>query len=107
MAASLIVVGVLLLRARPFLKTPAAVAFFALAGLAHGYAYGEAIVGAEQTPLVAYLVGFSLVQLALVFCSYAAARYVDRRRPSLPMLSGVGGALSAAGATFLVLSLTG
>ena len=37
------------------LGTPAWLALFALAGLFHGYAYGEAIVGAESTPLGAYL----------------------------------------------------
>jgi urease accessory protein len=35
------------------------------AGIFHGYAYGESIVGAEGTPLWAYLVGFSLIQLAI------------------------------------------
>ena len=36
------------------------------AGLAHGYAYGEAIVGAEATPLLAYLAGLALIQTALL-----------------------------------------
>ncbi|MDA0266821.1 MAG: HupE/UreJ family protein [Cyanobacteria bacterium] len=36
-----------------------------LAGLFHGYAYGEAIIGAEMTPLVAYLLGFGAIQLAI------------------------------------------
>ena len=106
-AASLIAGGVLLLTAKGFFKSSAVVAFFALAGLAHGYAYGEAIVGAEQTPLIAYLVGFSIVQLALALCGYATARFIDRKRPALPMLKGVGGALSVAGAAFLALSFTG
>ncbi len=35
------------------------------AGLFHGYAYGEAIVGAEPTPLLAYLVGLTMVQGAI------------------------------------------
>lgn len=34
----------------------------ALAGIFHGYAYGEAIFGAEPAPLVAYLIGFCLIQ---------------------------------------------
>ncbi|MGK7951606.1 MAG: HupE/UreJ family protein [Xenococcaceae cyanobacterium] len=34
----------------------------AIAGLFHGYAYGEAIIGAENTPLFAYLFGFMLIQ---------------------------------------------
>ena len=37
----------------------------AIAGLFHGYAYGEAIIGAENTPLFAYLFGFMLIQLLI------------------------------------------
>lgn len=37
-----------------------------LAGGLHGYAYAETVVGAEQTPLAAYLAGFTVVQLALL-----------------------------------------
>ena len=35
----------------------------AIAGLFHGYAYGESIFGAEMTPLVAYLLGFAAIQI--------------------------------------------
>lgn len=41
----------------------AAVAAFA--GLFHGFAYGEAVIGAEMTPLLAYLIGFAAVQWAI------------------------------------------
>lgn len=37
-----------------------------VAGLFHGYGYGEAVVGAESTPVIAYLLGFSLIQGALM-----------------------------------------
>jgi len=36
-----------------------------IAGAVHGYAYGESIVGAERTPLVAYIVGFALIQYGI------------------------------------------
>jgi urease accessory protein len=36
------------------------------AGVFHGYAYGEAIIGAEQTVLGAYLAGFALIQYVVV-----------------------------------------
>jgi urease accessory protein len=36
-----------------------------VAGLFHGYAYGESIFGAERTPLEAYLVGLVIVQSAI------------------------------------------
>jgi len=38
---------------------------FAVAGLFHGHAYGEAIFGAETTPVVAYLTGFGVTQYAI------------------------------------------
>ncbi|HKO19527.1 MAG TPA: HupE/UreJ family protein [Acidobacteriaceae bacterium] len=41
------------------------VALFAVAGLFHGYAYGESIFGAEPTPFWAYLVGLVVIQTAV------------------------------------------
>jgi urease accessory protein len=38
---------------------------FTLAGLFHGMAYAEAVIGAEMGPIVAYLLGFSLIQAAI------------------------------------------
>jgi urease accessory protein len=103
-AATLIVAGVLLLRASPFLKSGAAAGFFALAGFLHGYAYGESIVGAEPTPLAAYLAGFTLVQVAVVFAGYALARAIDAKRPALGAARAFGGAVAVVGAVFLALS---
>jgi urease accessory protein len=37
----------------------------AIAGIFHGYAYGESIIGAETTAIGAYLLGFCLIQLAI------------------------------------------
>jgi urease accessory protein len=102
-AATLLAAAVLLLRRSPPITTGAAAGFFALAGLVHGYAYGEAIVGAEATPLAAYLAGFTLIQLALVFAGYALARALDRRE--LRPARAFGGALSVAGAVFLALAV--
>ena len=60
---------------------PAALLWIALpvAGVLHGYAYGESIVGAEPTPLAAYLLGFGLVQLGVML---GAASLLSRREPS-------------------------
>ena len=46
-----------LVATRRDLGAPAAAGLFAIAGLVHGYALGESIVGAEPSPLVAYLAG--------------------------------------------------
>lgn len=101
-ALSLIALGLLFFRRSDFLRSKAAVALFALSGIAHGYAYGEAIVGAETTPLLAYLIGFTLVQFALTLCGYAVARYAASKKPAVAFLKAAGGALAATGAGFLV-----
>jgi urease accessory protein len=40
-------------------------ALFGVAGLTHGYAYGESIFGAEPSPLGAYLLGLVVIQSAI------------------------------------------
>ena len=51
-----------------------ALLLFAIAGLVHGYALGESIVGAEASPLVAYLLGLLVIQTAIGISVYAAVR---------------------------------
>jgi urease accessory protein len=63
-AATVVLAGFLLARGRA-LPLAAWAALFGIAGLAHGYAYGESIFGAEPTPLWAYLAGLVVVQSAL------------------------------------------
>jgi urease accessory protein len=50
-----------------------------VAGALHGYAYGESIVGAEATPLAAYIVGFAVIQYVLAVGSGVALRTVVGR----------------------------
>ena len=65
-AASVILAGGLLATSGAARKSLTLwVALFAVAGLFHGYAYGESIYGAERTPLWAYLAGLVIVQTAL------------------------------------------
>jgi urease accessory protein len=73
-AASVILVGALGL-AGARLPVMAAAALFACAGVFHGYAYGEAVVGAEASPILAYLAGLALVQCAIAWgLQWAAER---------------------------------
>lgn len=51
----------------------------AIAGVFHGYAYGEAIFGAEMTPLLAYLVGFSTIQLLVAATVYWISKTILQR----------------------------
>jgi urease accessory protein len=52
-----------------------------LGGLAHGYALAESIVGAEPTPLAAYLVGLALVQFMIAMLVAAGMRALSLNRP--------------------------
>lgn len=62
--ASVVILGALLLTGRA-VTGPVALAAFALAGIFHGYAYGEAVIGATPMPVFAYLVGFGAIQFAI------------------------------------------
>jgi urease accessory protein len=57
------------------------VAMFAIAGLLHGYALGESIVGAEASPLLAYLAGLLIVQTLIGVGAYALTRRIGTVRP--------------------------
>jgi len=63
-AGTVLLIGGILVSNRDFAPLVLA-ALFVVAGLFHGWAYGESIFGAEQTPLIAYLAGFSIVQFAV------------------------------------------
>jgi urease accessory protein len=71
-----------------------------LAGLAHGYAYGESIVGAEASPLSGYLLGFATVQVAIIL----AAMRVARPHASSPPIRITGAVVAAAGVVFVALA---
>jgi len=71
--ASVIVAGVIAMRGKLTSVVPMT-AGAAVIGLFHGWAYGAAVIGAEATPLIAYLAGFGLVQMAIaLFVGYVAA----------------------------------
>lgn len=55
-----------------------AAALFAVAGLVHGYALGEAIIGAEPAPLTAYLAGLLVIQSILSLAAFAAVSNLAR-----------------------------
>ncbi|MEM7568093.1 MAG: HupE/UreJ family protein [Pseudomonadota bacterium] len=78
---------------------------FGLAGIAHAYAYAEAIIGAETTPLLAYAVGLAATQGAIVFAVAWGLRAIAGSSTSvgLPRATQAVGALSlAVGCVFLV-----
>ena len=70
-AASLVVLGAVVFMGRK-MPVAALAGIFAVAGLFHGFAYGEAIFGAESTPLFAYLAGFGVTQYAIAILAGSA-----------------------------------
>lgn len=107
-AASVLTVGTLLaMKDRPNLKLVAAIA--AVAGIFHGYAYGEAIIGAETAPLLAYLLGFTAIQIAI---ASAAIGFVRKTLTALDQdpnlaLRFAGFTIGGIGAAFLASSILG
>ena len=81
----------------------------AIAGVFHGYAYGEAIVGAEMTPLVAYLSGFAIIQLVVSLLAFLTGKFILNQvgeKPSLP-LRFAGFTICGIGSAFLSSLLLG
>ncbi|TAJ86208.1 HupE/UreJ family protein [Reyranella sp.] len=81
-----------------------AVALFAVAGLIHGHALGESIVGAEPAPIVAYLAGLFIVQTAIGLGACLAAQRLASRARTLALSAAgtavalIGGAVAASAA---------
>lgn len=91
-----------LLAMKQYPKLGLIVALAVLAGIFHGYAYGEAVVGAEITPLVAYLSGFAAVQMAIATIAYTVANRLNAKSPNPGlMLRFAGFTLAGIGAAFL------
>jgi len=63
-ALSVAAIGIIILSGRK-VAIVALAALFSVSGLYHGFAYGEAIFGAETTPMFAYLAGFGVTQFAI------------------------------------------
>ncbi len=77
------------------------IAAFALAGVFHGYAYAEAIIGAEQGVVTAYLAAFSLTQFGIAVAAAMAARLLLDAPAWARTRQWAGAGLTAAGLMFL------
>ena len=87
-AASVLVAGTLIAYGRA-LPAAAWTVLFAVAGLFHGYAYGESIFGAETSPLGAYLIGLIVIQSVVALGTAIVARRMGAGMSELaPRLAG-------------------
>jgi urease accessory protein len=100
-ALSVIALGAMLLRIRP-MPAGAALALFAAVGLVHGYALGESIIGAEATPLYAYLLGLAVIQSAIALAAMSAAQLIAQKSVGLSPRRLLGAGIAGAGLAILI-----
>jgi urease accessory protein len=107
-ALSVILIGALVMVRRKIELTWLA-AGLAVAGVLHGHAYAETIFGAEPAPLGAYLIGFSLIQLAVAAAAFWVHRQIMAVREAWarPVSLGLGAAVGAVGIAFLAFNIAG
>lgn len=84
-ALSVVIIG-LAATIRTTLPFATVAVLFAAGGALHGYALGESIVGAETTPVAAYLVGLVAVQTVLTTGIAFAARRLSNTSFAAPSL---------------------
>ncbi|WP_339634036.1 HupE/UreJ family protein [uncultured Sneathiella sp.] len=104
---SVILLGALVMSGQ---KIPSAVylAIFAIAGIFHGGAYGEAIIGAEATPLVSYLAGFAIIQYLIAIGAGLVVERMWRASDATATKPRIAGAVAAGiGVAFFVENVEG
>lgn len=100
-AASVVLLGALVLSGRRIAGSSYG-ALFVVAGLFHGFAYGESILGAAQPPLAAYLIGFATIQLVVALAVTGLVRVIWNAATPDTISTRLTGALVAGiGAAFL------
>ncbi|MGY3451369.1 HupE/UreJ family protein [Bradyrhizobium sp. USDA 4353] len=90
------VIGLVVVMRGRFGVLPVAV-LFALTGLVHGYALGESIVGAETTPLGAYLAGLLVIQSLIAAGAFLGTKLLSAKADAVAPL-----ALRIAGAAIVL-----
>lgn len=94
-ALSVLIAGVLLISGTA-ISFLAWASLFGIAGLFHGYAYGESIIGAEAAPLGAYFLGFGLIQYAIAIAvMLLATKVFDAARSAPSPVTRIGGGIVA------------
>ncbi|MGF1501365.1 MAG: HupE/UreJ family protein [Paracoccaceae bacterium] len=107
-AVSLLVLGGLVMAGRA-IPLAGAVGLFALAGLFHGWAFGEALAGQEGGAPVAvtagYLLGLAAVQYAIAVAAGLAVTAGLRAATAQDMPARLSGAMAAGAGAFLCLEV--
>lgn len=107
-ALSVITIGILLVLKKQ-LPLTVLIGLTSIAGLFHGYAYGESIIGAKMMPLISYLAGFTVMQFIIAGVTMKLAQSfqntLEARQFSLIKYSGF--AVVAIGVIALSSAITG
>ncbi len=107
-ALSVITIGILLALKKQ-LPLTVLIGLASIAGLFHGYAYGESIIGAKMMPLISYLAGFTVMQFIIAGGTMKLAQSfqntLEARQFSLIKYSGF--AVVAIGVIALSSAITG
>jgi urease accessory protein len=99
-AFSVVLIGALLVESRRSL--PSIILLSSAAGIFHGFAYGQSIVGAEMTPLATYLLGLALVQIVMGLSVQRIFFFAARPTPDRSMaLRWAGVAICCIGLAYL------
>ena len=104
-SASVLVMGIFLAQKKQ-VNWVIITAIGAIAGIFHGYAYGESIIGAETTALGAYLLGFCSIQLVISAIAFYVARSIIKTPTSL-WLRFAGFTISGIGLAFVSNAILG
>jgi len=64
-ALSVVLAGLMVMKGKK-LNILIPVSLGILAGLFHGFAFGKAVIGAEQTPIIFYLIGIAAIEFLLI-----------------------------------------
>ncbi|MFV0295975.1 MAG: HupE/UreJ family protein [Hyphomicrobiaceae bacterium] len=104
-AVSLIVAATMLMLSRTRVSGPW-IALACVAGLVHGYAFGESIVGAEREVLGAYLLGLALITAAVAMAVMALTQRLASANALSPNIVRISGAaIGILGTVLLVTSI--
>lgn len=101
-ALSVAVLGIALL-AEARISPAVMASAVAVAGFFHGYAFGETIVGAEPTPILAYLVGLAVMIAATTGVVAALGRIVLAKGMSSGLLQRAAAAVLLGGGALLTM----
>lgn len=103
-ALSVLVLGIWLVW-RQAVSTAEGVLLFAPVGLVHGIALGQSIIGAEPTPIYAYLTGLLASQGVLILAVMALARLAFERAGEVAPMRLVGACIFGIGLAVLASQL--